>query len=73
MQIIGKTVRATVPALPVSWKRVALVTDYISQEPVAQESLVSLHKDPAALQEALGLLRFPVLALEKHDLQQFAS
>lgn len=50
-----------------------LVTDYISQEPVTEESLVSLHKDLAALQEALGLLRFLVLALEKHDLQQFAS
>lgn len=49
----------------------ALVTDYISQEAVAQESIVSLHKDLAALQKALGLLQFPVLALEKHDLQQF--
>lgn len=48
-----------------------MVTDYISQEAVAQESIVSLHKDLAALQKALGLLQFPVLALEKHDLQQF--
>lgn len=45
------------------------MTDYISQEAVAQESIVSLHKDLAAPQKALGLLQFPVLALEKHDLQ----
>ncbi|GAB0185392.1 mitochondrial uncoupling protein 4 [Grus japonensis] len=72
-QIMGKIMRVTAPALPVSWQRVALVTDYISQEPVAPESLVSPHKDLAALQEALELLRFLVLALEKHDLQQFIS
>lgn len=65
--------RVTVPAQPVFWQRAVLVTDYISQEPVAQESLVSLHKDLTTLQEALGLLRFLVLALEKHDLQQFVS
>lgn len=34
---------------------------------------MSLHKDLAALQKALGLLQFPASALEKHDLQQFVS
>lgn len=70
---MGEIMCVTAPARPVAWWRVTLVTDYISQEPGARESLVSLHKDLAALQEAFGLLRFPVLALEKHDLQQFAS
>lgn len=63
----------TVPALTVSWQRVMLVTDYISQEPVAPEPLVSPQEDLAALQQALGLLRILVLELEKHDLQQFVS
>lgn len=51
---MDKIVRVSVPALPVSGHRAALVTDYISQEPVAQESLVSPQKDLPALQGHSG-------------------
>lgn len=58
---MDSTARVTVPALLISWQRAASQADYISQEPVALKSLVSLHEDLAALQEGLGLLRFGLL------------
>lgn len=51
---MGKSVRVSVPAAPVSRHRAALVTDYISQEPVAPESLVTLQKDLGAPQSHSG-------------------
>lgn len=42
------------PAVPVSGHGAALVTNYISQEPVEPESLVSLQKDLPALQSRWG-------------------
>ncbi|KAF2974887.1 hypothetical protein EK904_014420 [Melospiza melodia maxima] len=52
--ITDKSVRVSVPAAPVSRPRAALVTDYISQEPVESESLVSLQEDLAALRSRSG-------------------